>query len=229
MDPVESEKHGQARVRKLQGIEGQDAGNHAARAEGRNCRVRIAQPMHEIAGHHGDDCENGEALPPKVILHIVSENEKKVHVADEMPPAAMKQQGDQHGCTSITQRVGGNKSELFNDGSQIRKGTKAHDDTGRSNEPCDDGNVLERAAFLFDGKSTHRRHNFPNFLGWSVLSLLFGHLLDFVAGEDLCSFRGKFWWRRRRRLDRDGFELTRIKPDKLATCAEVERESGYGD
>ena len=161
--------------------------------------MRITQPMHKIASDHSDRCQNCEPLFAEVILHVISENQKKVHVADEMPPASMQQQRKQDGQSSVTQWFGGNEAELFDNRIKVLKRTKAHDDTRGRNEPCNYRKVLERAAFLFDWKSAHRGNNFPHFLGRPFHLLLFGHLLDFVEGEDFCSFRRKLRWRWRRR------------------------------
>ena len=87
------------------------------------------------------------------ILHVVAENQQKVHIPNEMGDAAMKEHGGDERHAVVAETFRGNQAPFFCDRFQVSACENENDDADRGNKPCNNRNEIELRCISFDWKS----------------------------------------------------------------------------
>src|ERR1044072_8279980 len=124
--------------------------------------------MEKIAGERRARGQKQETLFSEALFHVTPKHHEKIHIADQMYPAGVKQQRRYYCQASVTKWVCGNKTEPLNDLVQIAHRQECHEHAKTGQGPREQGKVLQGSLVLFDGISEDGRYDFPVFIGWNV-------------------------------------------------------------
>ena len=98
---------------KLDEVGAHDAGDGAARAHGRNARVRVGEHLREAGRRAANQIEDQIFRRAENIFDVIAEDPEEPHVAQDMHPPAMQEHGCQQGEEAEVvrhQAIGSDKS-----------------------------------------------------------------------------------------------------------------------
>src|SRR5438309_6510495 len=225
----QAEQYAHLCFRKLEGVEGNDAGDPAAGADEGDIRPRVQRDVGDVAEDGRDQDEPHVARLAEKILHVVAKDVQEIHVPRQVPKAAVQQERREEGEAEIPRVLGGDQAKLHHrrlDAGKRADAERADDSDDRPGQP---GDAVEHRLLILDGQAQEGGQVFPQLtwrFGAEITLGTFGDRLRLRRGQDL---RGPV---RRRALSRgqhlrgDLLVLSRIEPDEAAHAAHVDRRAG---